>query len=141
MLKKTIHLIMLLMLIAFSGIGCSSSGGGDGDSNGNATTWYEDSDGDGYNDYWLIQGFEGDVEVFIFNGSGNIVFESKAYENNWDGTYKGNKLPPGVYYYLIKTESLVFSEDSVRAALNSTPTWCFLIRTNSRVYLCMGNSY
>jgi gliding motility-associated-like protein len=57
---------------------------------------------DGYNDYWKVDspGQVADYELIIFDVSGKIVFRTTSYKNNWDGTYKGTKLPEGTYYYL-----------------------------------------
>jgi len=56
---------------------------------------------DGYNDYWLIGSVETPMQVTIYNRLGNQVYESKDYQNDWDGTYNGNPLPEGTYYYVI----------------------------------------
>ena len=44
----------------------------------------------------------------VFNRWGNIVFEQRSYNNNWDGTsngratvQKGQQLPVGTYYYVL----------------------------------------
>jgi gliding motility-associated-like protein len=59
--------------------------------------------GDGINDYWQINGIENypNALVQIFNRYGQKIFESKGYSVPFDGTYKGQKLPSGVYYYII----------------------------------------
>jgi len=42
-------------------------------------------------------------EVYIYNRWGELVFyESQGQQNFWDGTYKGLKVPSGVYSYVIK---------------------------------------
>lgn len=59
---------------------------------------------DGINDYWTLENnftFQ-NCNLTIFNNIGNIVFESKGYENNWDGTVKGTQLPVGTYYFVFK---------------------------------------
>jgi gliding motility-associated-like protein len=60
-------------------------------------------DGDGTNDTWNIQNVTQypDITVEIFNRWGNQIFESKGYTTPWDGTYNGNLLPTGSYYFLI----------------------------------------
>lgn len=60
---------------------------------------------DGINDTWMLQTPElyQDFEVIIFNGMQEIIYESKNYQNNWDGTYEGQELPNGVYYYILKS--------------------------------------
>jgi gliding motility-associated-like protein len=59
--------------------------------------------GDGINDYWQIAGIENypDALVQVFNRYGQKLFESKGYSIPFDGTYKGQKLASGVYYYII----------------------------------------
>jgi gliding motility-associated-like protein len=63
--------------------------------------------GDGVNDYWKILniGAYGTCKVTIYNRWGDDVFTSSNYQNDWDGTKKGKKLPEGTYYYVIETEN------------------------------------
>lgn len=44
------------------------------------------------------------VEILIFNRWGDLVYQSKQYDNNtpWQGTFKGKKLPQGAYYYQLQ---------------------------------------
>ena len=66
--------------------------------------------GDGVNDYFVIEGLEVYPEntIIIFNRWGNKVFEASPYNNDWDGinmfgiTIGGNQLPEGTYFYIIK---------------------------------------
>ncbi len=59
--------------------------------------------GDGINDTWVIHNLDLYPDCFmqIFNKWGTIVFESQSYSENWDGTYMGNPLPAGTYYYIL----------------------------------------
>jgi gliding motility-associated-like protein len=43
-----------------------------------------------------------DCQVTIYDEKGVKVHEAKPYLNTWDGTFKGRKLPDGVYYFIIK---------------------------------------
>ncbi len=43
----------------------------------------------------------GSGELTVFNQWGNEVFHAKNYINNWSGTYNGEDLPPGTYYYIL----------------------------------------
>ena len=63
--------------------------------------------GDGINDYWHIPFIDdlGTTGVKVYNRQGKLVYESTAYANNWDGSYNGNPLPEGSYYYLIYPSS------------------------------------
>ena len=58
---------------------------------------------DGINDYWHIKGLNAYpyCEVSVYDRWGQMVFKSKGYPNEWDGTYQGKPVPTGVYYYLI----------------------------------------
>ncbi|WP_113634886.1 PKD domain-containing protein [Nubsella zeaxanthinifaciens] len=59
--------------------------------------------GDQVNDVWNIKYLDSypSVKVDIYDRTGQKVFESKGYQTPFDGTYKGNQLPVGVYYYII----------------------------------------
>ena len=60
--------------------------------------------GDGYNDYWLIKGFENypNITVKIFDSWGTQVFQSyQGYSQPWDGTMNEKRLPVDAYYYVI----------------------------------------
>ncbi|MES2568270.1 MAG: gliding motility-associated C-terminal domain-containing protein [Bacteroidota bacterium] len=58
---------------------------------------------DGINDNWYIENirFYPNNEVTVYNIYGNIVFNQKAYNNDWQGTYNGAPLPDGTYFYVI----------------------------------------
>ena len=60
--------------------------------------------GDGKNDVWKLDFINilfPNAEVEIYNRWGEKVFGSVGYDTPWDGTYNGNKLPVGTYYYVI----------------------------------------
>ena len=38
----------------------------------------------------------------IYNRYGSVVFESTGYTTPWDGTFKGEKLPMGTYYFKLE---------------------------------------
>jgi len=63
--------------------------------------------GDGINDYWKINNIENYPQaiVQVFTRYGEKIFESKGYAVPFDGTYKGQKLPAGVYYFIINLNS------------------------------------
>lgn len=66
--------------------------------------------GDGLNDVFVMDG----ITLFpnhlkIFNRWGNVVYDAKNYQNDWNGVsnkntlgYSGKKLPVGTYYYLLE---------------------------------------
>jgi gliding motility-associated-like protein len=62
--------------------------------------------GDGVNDVWNIAKLKDypDAEVHVYNRYGVKLFYSKGYDEPWDGTFKGVKVPFGTYYYLIDTK-------------------------------------
>ncbi|WP_047545022.1 T9SS C-terminal target domain-containing protein [Psychroserpens sp. Hel_I_66] len=66
--------------------------------------------GDGINDFFNIDCIETfpNNTLEIYNRWGNIVYETKGYRNDWEGTSngravlnQGDKLPVGTYYYVI----------------------------------------
>ena len=59
--------------------------------------------GNGLNDVWKIGNIEyyPTVTVEIFNRWGQRLYYSAGYPELWDGTYNGQDLPVGVYYYVI----------------------------------------
>jgi gliding motility-associated-like protein len=62
---------------------------------------------DGINDRWEIKYLESypGATVEIYNRYGQLVFQSFGYSKPWDGTYKGNPLPAGTYYYIINPKN------------------------------------
>ncbi len=42
------------------------------------------------------------VELTVFNQWGDQVFHAVPYQNDWEGTYNGNPLPPGTYFYVVE---------------------------------------
>jgi gliding motility-associated-like protein len=73
--------------------------------------------GDGFNDTWIIENiltYPANV-VTVYNRNGQMVYESESYNNMWDGTYNGDPLPDGTYYYVIEFTD---SEDVVKGAVN-----------------------
>ena len=41
---------------------------------------------------------------------GEKGFENNNYQSNWDGTYRGNRLADGVYFYVVKAKSIYNDE-------------------------------
>lgn len=62
--------------------------------------------GDGVNDYWDIPGLTAyaGATVDVFDRNGQKVFHSIGYGTPWDGTYNGQPLPFGTYYYIVDTK-------------------------------------
>jgi gliding motility-associated-like protein len=66
--------------------------------------------GDGLNDHLVFNGLENYLksQLYVFTRSGQLVYQSVDYLNDWDGTtiqstMTNQKLvPTGVYYYVLK---------------------------------------
>ncbi|MBD3627771.1 MBG domain-containing protein [Cyclobacterium sp.] len=61
--------------------------------------------GDGINDSWGIKGlryFQGG-KVAVYERSGKRVFYTENPDELWDGTFFGNALPTGTYFWVIST--------------------------------------
>lgn len=60
--------------------------------------------GDGKNDVWKLEFISilyPNAEIDIYNRWGENVFHSVGYSVPWDGSYKGQNLPVGTYYYVL----------------------------------------
>jgi gliding motility-associated-like protein len=58
--------------------------------------------GDSQNEVFEIKGiFIKDFKMRISNRAGNIIFETEDYKQGWDGTFDGETVPSGQYYYEI----------------------------------------
>lgn len=61
--------------------------------------------GDLTNDLFEIKGINDRFGLRIYNRWGNILYDQKPYENNWDGlNMKGNNVINGTYYYILTNE-------------------------------------
>lgn len=58
--------------------------------------------GDGKNDMWVIPAIDEykNINVTVFSPSGAVVYDRLGYNNDFNGTYKG-QIPEGTYYYVI----------------------------------------
>ena len=59
---------------------------------------------DGINDVWYIENIYlySNTSVSIYNQWGKRVYEvTGGYNNDWNGTFRGNALPAATYYYVI----------------------------------------
>lgn len=60
--------------------------------------------GDGKNDVWKLPFLDllyPKATIEIFNRWGQQIFYSEGYTSPWNGTYKGEDLPMGNYYYIL----------------------------------------
>lgn len=74
--------------------------------------------GDGLNDKWSVYDDFGclkNVVVHVYNRYGNKVFESRNYNNDWDGTYNGKPVPDGTYYAIIEFTLITGKTKTVRS--------------------------
>ncbi len=55
------------------------------------------------NDIWKV-GYRSllDFKCWIFDRYGNEIYYFTDPNSGWDGTYRGKKVDPGVYYYVIE---------------------------------------
>lgn len=61
----------------------------------------------GKNDYFIIDGATADVtnELIVVDQAGQVVFQQKNYDNDWDGSdMSGNPLDAGTYYYIFTSD-------------------------------------
>jgi gliding motility-associated-like protein len=58
--------------------------------------------GDGDNDQFYIGNLEKypDNNLKIYNRYGKLIFSATNYANDWNGTYLGNQIPTGTYFYI-----------------------------------------
>ncbi|WP_239004426.1 T9SS type B sorting domain-containing protein [Lacinutrix sp. WUR7] len=58
---------------------------------------------DGYNDTWQIVGIGEllDAKISVFDRYGKLLKELSPGSKGWDGTFKGNPLPPNDYWFSI----------------------------------------
>jgi gliding motility-associated-like protein len=63
--------------------------------------------GDGNNDYFYIGNISKypDNVLKIYNRYGQVIFTSSGYKNDWNGSYQGNDVPTGTYFYILYTNS------------------------------------
>lgn len=69
------------------------------------------------NEKWKIHNLHRnypDCIVMVYNSWGNQVFYSEGYEEEWDGTFNGEELPGGTYYYTIILKN---GEEPLRGSL------------------------
>jgi gliding motility-associated-like protein len=56
-----------------------------------------------FESFWTIMNIEKHPKAIIevFNRNGQRVFQKTNYQNDWQGDFKGSRLPGGSYYYNI----------------------------------------
>lgn len=67
---------------------------------------YFTPNGDGYHDYWNIQGMSttihANTKILIFDRFNKLLKELNPHSQGWDGTYLDNPLPANDYWYTIQ---------------------------------------
>ena len=59
--------------------------------------------GDGRNDIFFVYGNTvAKMKLRIYSQWGAFIYESNSLQNGWDGTYKGELQPNGVYVYYVE---------------------------------------
>jgi gliding motility-associated-like protein len=68
-------------------------------------------DGEGHNEILEIFGaYYTNFSIRIYNRWGEVIYATTNIEDRWDGTYKGQKVQPGAYPYVLSYESLYYPE-------------------------------
>ncbi|MCF0051363.1 gliding motility-associated C-terminal domain-containing protein [Dyadobacter sp. LJ53] len=68
-------------------------------------------DGEGHNEQLDIFGaYYTNFSIRIYNRWGEVIYASTNIEDRWNGTYKGQKVQPGAYPYVISYEALYYPE-------------------------------
>jgi gliding motility-associated-like protein len=64
---------------------------------------YLSPNGDDINDAWKIINinYHPESKLWVYSRTGQLVYNATTYNNDWRGTYKGETLPEGNYYYQI----------------------------------------
>jgi gliding motility-associated-like protein len=74
--------------------------------------------GDGVNDYWPVDFLQdpaiGPYTLQIVTRGGMEVLNTQNYQNDWYGTFNGNDLPDGTYWYIIRLEN---DETTIKGAV------------------------
>jgi gliding motility-associated-like protein len=68
-------------------------------------------DGEGHNEILEIFGaYYTNFSIRIYNRWGEVIYATTDIEARWDGTYKGLKVQPGSYPYVLSYEALYYPE-------------------------------
>jgi gliding motility-associated-like protein len=72
-------------------------------------------DNNGKNDKWFIQALSGfsDYDIKVFDRYGQLVYHSRDALAGWDGKFRGEILPSGVFIYLITINKSVSFKGTV----------------------------
>jgi gliding motility-associated-like protein len=58
---------------------------------------------DGINDKLIFNNLDDyrPLNLKVFNRWGDVVYETRDYENDWAGTHKNQPVPDGTYFYIL----------------------------------------
>lgn len=75
--------------------------------------------GDGFNDIFQIANLDQfpNNELVVFNSLGQVIYQAKQYNNDWEITWNGDVLPDGTYYYLLKLNDDAVPVDPIQGVL------------------------
>lgn len=82
---------------------------------------YISPNNDGNNDTWKMIPLEiaAKYAIVISDQWGTVVFQKDGnYQNEWDATFSGKKLPDGVYYYSLLEKDQVVGKGSITVLSN-----------------------
>jgi gliding motility-associated-like protein len=62
---------------------------------------------DGINDIFVIKNISqfNPCAIKIYNRWGEEIYQSSNYDNSWNASYKGKKLPEGTYYFIMRDKN------------------------------------
>lgn len=67
-------------------------------------------DGDDVNEFWFVDGYGiEELQTFVFDRWGVLVFEGYQLDSKWNGTFKGKMSVSDVYVYRVRAKD-VFGE-------------------------------
>jgi gliding motility-associated-like protein len=61
-------------------------------------------DGDGINDIFKPQEYFDILEFKVYNKWGQLIYDNQGSQEGWNGTFTGDVVPAGVYYYLLQVQ-------------------------------------
>ena len=81
---------------------------------------------DGKNDQWIFGNTAQypEIQVWVYNRWGNIVYQSEVYQNDWNGWFTEGRqvdgpLPAATYFYVIDTKKK--SQELIKGYLEIQP--------------------
>ncbi|WP_157957271.1 T9SS type B sorting domain-containing protein, partial [Winogradskyella tangerina] len=63
---------------------------------------YFTPNGDGNHDTWNIAGIGNSAKIYIFDRYGKLLKQLSPGGPGWNGTYNGNRMPTGGYWFVVE---------------------------------------